>query len=618
MSTPAFVVEVTEPSDVLRPELRGTVRVVGGPGTGKTSLLVAAAAAHIAAGTDPESVLLLTGSGRLAAATRSKLTTELLAARSAQPCRAVVREPLVRSVHSYAFAVLRQAAARAGDPPPRLVTGAEQDGIIRELLAGDLEDGDASASRWPQVLRPALTTAGFATELRDLLARCAERGVDPLQLQRIGRLSGRPEWAAAGRFAQQYEQVMLLRAAVGTAAPQATVPALGAAELVGAALEALAADAELLAAERSRVRLLLVDDAQHLDPQAARLVRVLAAGAELTLLAGDPNQAVFGFRGADPAVLTAADTPLVELTRSYRCAPAVAGAISGIAAGLPGNTAWRRLDGNTADDAGSVRVRVAGSAHAEAALIADTLRRAHLVDGVPWSQLAVIVRSPSAAAALPRALAGAGVPVAAAQLAGPVADQPAAQALLSVLAATADGLDREQAVSLLTGPIGRVDPVTLRQLRRALRRNSSGDFGDQLVAALTTGPVDLPATLARPVNRVRAVLTAAGRGHRQHRDPRYTLWQAWERSGLQRRWLSAAERGGTEGALADRNLEAVTALFDIADDYVSRTTGASLPGLLDHIAGLQLPPVSADGFGRRPRRWPCSARTPRWTGTGTW
>ena len=53
----------------------------------------------------------------------------------------MVREPLVRSVHSYAFAVLRKAAARAGDPPPRLVTGAEQDGIIRELLAGDLDDG---------------------------------------------------------------------------------------------------------------------------------------------------------------------------------------------------------------------------------------------------------------------------------------------------------------------------------------------------------------------------------------------------------------------------------------------------------------------------------------------
>ena len=96
---------------------------------------------------------------------------------------------------------------------------------------------------------------------------------------------------------------MLLRAAVGTAAPQATTPAVGAAELVGAALEAFAVDAELLAAERARVGVLLVDDAQQLDPQAALLVRVLAAGADMTLLAGDPDQAVFGFRGAEPAAL---------------------------------------------------------------------------------------------------------------------------------------------------------------------------------------------------------------------------------------------------------------------------------------------------------------------------
>ena len=91
-----------------------------------------------------------------------------------------------------------------------------------------------------------------------------------MQLQRLGRLHRRPEWTAAGQFARQYEQVMLLRSAVGMAAPQATVPALGAAELVGAALEAFAADPALLAAERNRIRILLVDDAQQLDPQAAR------------------------------------------------------------------------------------------------------------------------------------------------------------------------------------------------------------------------------------------------------------------------------------------------------------------------------------------------------------
>jgi len=58
------------PDDMLRPGARGTIRVLGGPGTGKSTLLIDAATAHIAAGLDPQSVLLLTGSGRLAAAAR--------------------------------------------------------------------------------------------------------------------------------------------------------------------------------------------------------------------------------------------------------------------------------------------------------------------------------------------------------------------------------------------------------------------------------------------------------------------------------------------------------------------------------------------------------------------
>ncbi len=575
---------------VLDPGLRGVVRVLGGPGTGKSSLLIDAAAARIAAGADPESVLLLTGSGRIGAQARSALTTTLLRSQQLGACRAVIREPLVRSVHSYAFAVLRLAAQRAGGPPPRLVTSAEQDAIIAELLAGEIEDGPAA---WPAELRAALGTEGFAAELRELLTRCAERGVDPQQLQRLGRLHGRPEWAAAGRFAHRYEQVMLLRAAVGTAAPQATTPAVGAAELVGAALEAFAVDPELLAAERARVGVLLVDDAQQLDPQAALLVRVLAAGADVTLLAGDPAQAVFGFRGAEPAALLGDGTPSVALTTSHRCAPAVARAVSGIAGRLAGGC---EIEG-IGDDSGSVHVRLAASASAEAALIADALRRAHLVDGVPWSQMAVIVRSvPRAAAGLSHALARAGVPVAPPAVSGSLAEQPAAQALLTVLAATADGLNGDHALTLLTGPIGRVDPVSLRQLRRALRRADIAgppkEFGDLLVAALSSDRVT--GTQARPLRRVRAVLDAAARADSRGEDPRYTLWAAWHRSGLQRRWLAACERGGPSGAQAGRDLDAVTALFDATDRYLSRTAGASLPALIDHLGALHMPAIAAE------------------------
>lgn len=578
-------------SALLAPGARGVVRVLGGPGTGKSSLLVEAAVAQIDAGVAPESVLLLTGSGRLGMAERSALTTALLRSRPSGPGRVAVSEPLVRTVHGYAYGVLRRAAERAGDAPPRLVTSAEQDAIIRELLAGDLDDGPRAAAAWPAQLRPALSTAGFATELRNLLARCAERGVEPQELERLGRRCRRPEWTAAGQFARQYEQVMLLRAAVGTAAPEAKAPALGAAELVGAALEAFAVDPELLASERGRIRVLLVDDAQQLDPQAARLVRVLAAGAELALVAGDPNQAVFGFRGGEPAGLLNGDAPTVTLTTSHRCAPAVARAVSGIAARLPGGAAGRRIDGAGAGE-GSVTVRLAASAHAEAAAIADALRRAHLVDGVPWSQMAVIVRSvPRAGTRLPRALAAAGVPVAAAATTGPLAEEPAVRALLTVLSAAADGLDGAHALALLTGPIGRVDPVSLRQLRRTLQRANPdrppGDFAELVVEALS-GAVP-PGPQFRSLRKVRAVLDAAARCHYAGQDPRYTLWAAWHRSGLQRRWLSVSERGGPAAAQSARDLESVTALFDITDDYVSRTSGASLRGLVEHVAALQLP-----------------------------
>src|SRR6476659_7113521 len=581
------------PAALTEPGMRGVVRVLGGAGAGKSRLLIQAATANIAAGSDPESVLLLTGSARLGSQARAAITSALLSAGT----RAVVREPLVRTVHSYAFAVLRLAAQRNGDPPPRLITGAEQDGIIRELLAGDLEDGDSSPVAWPAQLRPALSTVGFANELRDLLARCTERGVDPVALQRIGRASGRPEWLAAGQFAQAYEQIMLLRSAVGMAAPQATAPALGAAELVGAALEAFATDSDLLAAQRSRIKLLLVDDAQHFDPQAARLVRVLSTGAELTVIAGDAAQSVYGYRGADPSLLRG-DAPAVTLTRSLRCAPAIADAITTVARRLPGVDAARAVSG-AEDRRGSLTARIAATSHAESSLIADALRRAHLIDGMPWAQMAVIVRSvPRLGATLARALVSAGVPVESPVPNAPLAGQPGVRALLTVLDAMAYGLDGDRALSLVTGPIGRVDPVSLRQLRRALRRadgcQPQRDFSELLVAALHNDTDGLSADLGRPLRRVRAVLAAARASAAEGQDPRYTLWQAWHRSGLQRRWLTASERGGTAGAQADRDLDAVTALFDVAEQYVSRTPAASLRGLLDHVTALGLPSASRD------------------------
>ena len=58
------------------------------------------------------------------------------------------------------------------------------------MLRGEAQDGGA---RWPERLRPALATRGFAEEVRDLLMRAAERGLDGRRLRQLGKLRERDD-----------------------------------------------------------------------------------------------------------------------------------------------------------------------------------------------------------------------------------------------------------------------------------------------------------------------------------------------------------------------------------------------------------------------------------------
>ncbi|MDT7579048.1 MAG: hypothetical protein QOK35_312 [Pseudonocardiales bacterium] len=616
----------------------GPLRVLGGPGTGKTTVLLEAAAGLIGAGADPEQVLVLVGSRRAAGELQGRLTG-LVHGRPAGGTDGRLhstRETLVRTVHSYAFGVLRLHAARNGDPPPRLLAGAEQDAVVRDLLAGELEGwpgGPLPGSGWPERLRPAIGLPGFAAELRELLLRAAERGLGPADLAALGERHDVPEWVAAGRFFRTYEQVVLLRGAAGRSALQATAPALDAAELVGAALDALASDRDLLAAERARVRHLLVDDAHDLDPQQMELVRVLAGTARTVLLAGDPDQAVLGFRGADPGGLDTLDAPTVVLTVDHRAAPAVHAAGTRLAARLPGAGAARpRVAPGLAGDGGRVEVRVFGSAAQEAAWIADGLRRAHLQDGVPWAQMAVLSRS--ARRTLPtlrRALLAAGVPIVAPPDELPTARQPAVLPLLMVLryAARPGEIDADAATALLTSPLGSADPMRMRRLRRGLLRQHAAGRPDPQEAGPASeaapaaeqgaGPDDavdeerlgsdpllvealraaarghpdplaaLPAHETAPLRRVGQLLAAAGTAIRDGESAEQVLWWIWQAAGLEQRWTAASALGGPIGAAADRDLDAVLALFDAAARHADRLPGAGVAAFVEYLADQQLP-----------------------------
>ena len=74
-----------------------------------------------------------------------------------------------------------------------------------------------------------------------------------------------------------------------------------------------------------------------------------------------------------------------------------------VAEGLPGPWEHRRLQPGEHTAAGTAEVHVFDTPAVEAAHVADTLRRAHLVEGVPWSEMAVVVRTSSALAPVRRA-----------------------------------------------------------------------------------------------------------------------------------------------------------------------------------------------------------------------
>ena len=315
--------------------MRGVVRVLGGAGTGKSSLLIQAATAHIAAGCDPESVLLLTGSARLSSQARAAITSALLSAGS----RAVV--PRTAGPHACTRMRSRCCGWRRSAtaiPPPRLITSAEQDGIIRELLAGDLEDGDVSPVAWPAQLRQALSTVGFANELRDLLgplhrtrrgSRCAATHRTNLRPARM--VGGRPV-----RAGLRADHAAALRRRDGGACrppcprwapPNSSVPRSRRSQPTRTCWRPSAAGSSC---SSSTTR------STSTRRRLGWFARC-AAGAELTVIAGDASQAVFGYRGADPSLLRG-DEPAIILTRSLRCAPVIADAITAVARRLPAPT----------------------------------------------------------------------------------------------------------------------------------------------------------------------------------------------------------------------------------------------------------------------------------------
>ena len=264
------------------PHGSGPVLVPGAPGTGKSTVLVEAAVRRAQRdGIDPERMLIL-APGRLAADTlRDRFTARLDRSLSTTPARTWA---------SYAFDLIRRAKAEGILPlprPPKLLSGPEQDLIIKELLDGHAQPG--LELPWPEDLGAALQTRGFRQEVRQLFDRIIESGRTAEDLVDLARRCHRPDWVAAAALYAEYRDVLDLRM------PESFDPA----GIITAARQIFQDEPDFLAAERDRLQLVLVDDMQEANPAVFELLADIAAGKD-ALITSSPDTVVQGFRGARP------------------------------------------------------------------------------------------------------------------------------------------------------------------------------------------------------------------------------------------------------------------------------------------------------------------------------
>jgi RecB family exonuclease len=217
---------------------------------------------------------------------------------------------------------------------------------------------------------------------------------------------------------------------------------------------------------------------------------------------------------------------------------------------------------------------------------------------------------------LRRALTAANVPVAVAGDELPLAEEPGTRPLLMLLrcALHPGELDDSTAAELLCGPFGGTDALGLRRLRRSLQlladadpesQRTPGPAGRDMLTHALLDPRDLavvPDRVAGPARRLATLLATGKEAIAKGGSAEDVLWAIWDASGLAAEWQRASAAGGPAGSAADRDLDAVLALFDKAAHF-TETMPPGVPALFaDSLSSQE---IAGDTLAERAVREDC-------------
>ncbi len=580
---------------VLNLDARRSAAVLGAPGTGKSSLVVELVARRVERdGWSPDDIVVLTPNRLAANRLRDAISVRLARIDSDRAGVRAATGPRARTPMSLAFAIAAEQAIAGALEPARLLTGSEQDSLLHDMLDGEIADADHA---WPDDLHADIRVRRvFRTELRELLGRAQEHGLSPQQLSDLATRHGVPAWHAAGTFWQKYLDIVAL----------ARPNHFDAAELLSIAAGAVS-DPTVM----SNVKLVILDDAHEATAGVIRLLRAFAARGIAVILLGDPDIATTTFRGAVPEVLgraaselglVAEDVPTIVLGTVHRHGPKIRSLVSAfttmgsaLAVGQRAATANVTLESGGQDMVLSV---CRDTRTNEIGALGRALREQHLLHGVPWNKMAVIVRNSALVSTYARSLARVDVPTRSLVSESSLQQHAVTRDLMTVIKMALGRVEigRDNAADILVSPFGGLSVLELRRLRLAFRheRLAEGEHvtGGDVIPDALRDPSLLSAFDFAPARRA-ARFAETLRIIAEQADSGSTieelLWTAWSRSGLAAPWRDDALATGIAADEANRNLDAVIALFTSARRFVERAPDAPADQFITEFERADVP-----------------------------